>query len=146
MRTGRTLGAAVWMPNVSGGHTLTILAANTNGAVQGIRADGGMLVGFISSPVYRLAQPGGTWSAPITVAGGCYGVRAVSDASRLVLNKCPLGAGNKVSGAYADPPYTSLTRLGRLGPTFEGNVTSISHGGRYASGFIGSTGVYWALP
>jgi len=59
---GTTSGPAVWMPNGTGGYTVTTLA--NAGAVNGVRRDGGMLVGFTSGPVYWLAQPGGRWSAP----------------------------------------------------------------------------------
>ena len=96
-----------------------------------------MLVGFTSGPVYWLAQPGGTWSAPITVAGGCSGVKDVSDAGRFVLNDCPIAnGGGQTSAAYADAPYGSLTRLGGLGPKSNvGFASGISHGGRYAGGY-----------
>jgi hypothetical protein len=147
---GRKLGPAVWMPNGTGGYTLTVLSAS--GAVNGVRFDGGMLVGFTSASVYWLAQPGGTWSAPITVAGGCNGVKDVSDAGRFVLNSCPLGTGKKASVAYADAPYATLTRLGGLGPTdVPATVAGISHGGRYAAGNANTSptvtvGVYWSLP
>jgi len=142
---GKRLGPAVWMPNGSGGYALTTLAAS--GAVNGVRYDGGLLVGFTTVPVYWLAQPGGGWSAPITVAGGCSGVKDVSDAGRFVLNSCPIGNGKQASAAYADPPYAALSRLGGLGPTgVPASVAGISRGGRYAAGYAGSVGVYWSLP
>ncbi len=147
---GQKLGPAVWMPNGTAGYTLTTLAPA--GAVNGVRADGGMLVGFTSVPVYWLAQSGGTWSAPIVVAGGCSGVKDVSDAGRFLLNDCPIANGGVASAAYADAPYGSLTRLGGLGP--KGNVgfaSGISHSGHYAAGYAnvnnqGSVGIYWTLP
>lgn len=146
----RVAAPAVWMPNGSGAYTLTTLAAS--GAVNGVRADGGMLVGFISSPVYWLAQAGGTWSAPIAVAGGCNGVKDVSDGSRFILNDCPIANGGQTFAAYADAPYGSLTRLGGLGPKSNvGFASGIAHGGRYAGGYAnvnnqGSVGIYWTLP
>ena len=147
---GRTLGPAVWMPNGVGGYTVTSLA--TSGAVNGVRADGGMLVGFISAPVYWLAQPGGTWSSPITVAGSCSGVKDVSDAGRFILNDCPFSNNGQTFAAYADAPYSSLSRLGGLGPKSNvGFASGISHGGKYAGGYAnvnnqGSVGIYWTLP
>ena len=148
---GRFLGPAVWMPNGAGGYALTVLAAK-NGAINGVRSDGGMLVGFTSSPsasapMYWTAQPGGTWGAPVTVAGGCFAIKDISDAGRFVLTDCPFSNGNRVSSAYADAPYSSLSRLGGLGPnTFGGFASGISHGGHYAAGYAGSVGVYWQLP
>ena len=126
------------MPNGSAGYTLTTLASA--GAVNGVRADGGMLVGLTSVPVYWLAQPGGTGSAPIAVAG------------RFLLNDCPIANGGVASAAYADAPYGSLARLGGLGS--KGNVgfaSGISHDGHYAAGDAnvnnqGSVGIYWTLP
>jgi len=144
---GRKLGPAIWTPNGSGGYALTVLST-LNGAVNGVRSDGGMLVGFTSSPQYWLAQPGGTWSAPVTVAGGCFGIKDVADAGRIILNDCPFSNGNRSSSAYADPPYGSLTRLGGLGPgTLGGFARGISRGGHYVAGDAGSGGgVYWLLP
>ncbi len=148
---GKSLGPAVWMPNGSGGYTLTLLATK-NGAVNGIRSDGQMLVGFtstpsVSAPMYWLAQPGGTWGAPVTVAGGCNAVKDVADAGRFVLNDCPISNGGQASPAYADAPYGTLSRLGGLGPkNIAGFVSGISHGGHYAGGYAGSQGVYWWLP
>lgn len=66
------------MPNGSGGYSLTQLGST--GAVNGVRADGGLLVGFTSASVYWRAQPGGTWSAPVTVTAGCGGIKDVADA------------------------------------------------------------------
>src|SRR5678815_5502708 len=79
---GTTSGPAVWMPNGTGGYTVTTLA--NAGAVNGVRRDGGMLVGFTSGPVYWLAQPGGRWSAPVAVAGGCFGIKDIADAGRIL--------------------------------------------------------------
>ena len=147
--TGRVLGPAVWMPNGSGGYTLTTLA--NAGAVNGVRADGGLLVGFTSGPVYWRAQPGGTWSAPVTVAGGCSGIKDIADAGRIILNDCPFATKGQTFAAYAEAPYASLSRLGGLGP--KGNVgfaSGISHGGHFAGGNATvnnqSVGIYWALP
>ena len=146
---GRTLGAAVWMPNGSGGYTMTSLA--TLGAVNGVRADGGLLVGFTSTPVYWRAQTGGTWSAPITVPGGCSSVKDIADAGRVILNDCPLTTKGQTFAAYADAPYGSLSRLGGLGPKSNvGFASGISHSGHYASGYADvnsqSVGIYWTLP
>ena len=141
---GHQLGPAVWTPNGTGGYTLTTLAGS--GAVNGVRWDGGMLVGFTSVPVYWLAQSGGTWSAPITVAGKCSGVKDVSDGGRFVLNDCPF-ANNLKFATYADAPYSSLTRLGGVGKKGNaGTISGISHGGHYAAGTAGGVGVYWMLP
>ena len=145
---GRVLGPAVWMPNGSGGYTLTTLA--NAGAVNGVRADGGLLVGFTSVSVYWRAQ-GGTWSAPVTVAGGCSGIKDIADAGRIILNTCPFATKGQTFAAYADAPYGSLSRLGGFGP--KGNVgtaSGISHGGHFAGGYASvnnqSVGIYWALP
>jgi hypothetical protein len=153
---GRVLGPAVWMPNGAGGYAITVLA-NANGAVNGIRSDGAMLVGFTSAhssstPLYWVAQAGGAWSTPIVVAGGCTVVKDVSDGGRFVLNECPIGSGKQASAGYADAPYSVLSRLGGLGPTgVPASVAGISHGGHYASGYAyitpqRSVGVYWTLP
>lgn len=146
---GRVLGPAVWMPNGSGGYTLTTLA--NAGAVNGVRADGGLLVGFTSVSVYWRAEPGGTWSAPVTVAGGCSGIKDIADAGRIILNTCPFATKGQTFAAYADAPYGSLSRLGGFGP--KGNVgtaSGISHGGHFAGGYASvnnqSVGIYWALP
>jgi hypothetical protein len=146
---GRVLGPAVWMPNGSGGYALTALA--NAGAVNGVRADGGLLVGFTSVSVYWRAQPGGTWSAPVTVAGGCSGIKDIADAGRIILNTCPFATKGQTFAAYADAPYGSLSRLGGFGP--KGNVgtaSGISHGGHFAGGYASvnnqSVGIYWALP
>jgi hypothetical protein len=145
---GTTSGPAVWMPNGTGGDTVTTLA--NAGAVNGVRRDGGMLVGFTSGPVYWLAQPGGRWSAPVAVAGGCNGIKDIADAGRIILNDCPVTKG-QTRAAYADVPYGSLSRLGGLGP--KGNVgfaSGISHGGHFAGGYTTvnnqSVGIYWTLP
>jgi hypothetical protein len=148
----RTLGPAVWVPNGSGGYLITTLASS--GAVNGVRSDGGMIVGFTSVPVYWLALPGGGWSAPVTVAGGCNSIKDVSDASRFVLNGCPMVSNGKAKTfpAYGDTPYTSLTRLGGLGPSgTPGFVAGVSHSGHFASGNVYLTtntpvGVYWIVP
>lgn len=146
---GRVLGPAVWMPNGTGGYTLTTLA--NAGAVNGVRADGGLLVGFTSASVYWRAQPGGTWSAPVTVAGGCNGIKDIADAGRIILNDCPFATKGQTFVAYSDAPYGSLSRLGGFGP--KGNVgtaSGISHGGHFAGGYASvnnqSVGIYWALP
>jgi len=146
---GRVLGPAVWMPNGSGGYTLTTLA--NAGAVNGVRADGGLLVGFTSVSVYWRAETGGTWSAPVTVAGGCSGIKDIADAGRIILNTCPFATKGQTFAAYADAPYGSLSRLGGFGP--KGNVgtaSGISHGGHFAGGYASvnnqSVGIYWALP
>jgi hypothetical protein len=146
---GRVLGPAVWTPNGSGGYTLTTLASA--GAVNGVRADGGMLVGFTSASVYWRAQPGGTWGAPVTVAGGCNGIKDIADAGRIILNDCPFATKGQTFAAYADAPYGSLSRLGGFGP--KGNVgtaSGISHSGHFAGGYASvnnqSVGIYWTLP
>ena len=146
---GTTSGPAVWMPNGTGGYTVTTLA--NAGAVNGVRWDGGMLVGFTSGPVYWLAQPGGTWSAPVTVAGGCNGIKDIADAGRIILNDCPFRTKGQTFAAHADAPYASLSRLGGFGP--QGNVgfaSGISHGGHFAGGNATvnnqSVGIYWTLP
>jgi hypothetical protein len=148
---GLRLGPAVWVPDVTGAYTLTTLASS--GAVNGVRSDGGMLVGFTSAPVYWLAMPGGGgWSSPVTVGGGCNGVKDVSDAGRIILNDCPFTNGGQTFAAYSDAPYGSLTRLGGLGPKSNvGFVSGISHGGRYAAGnasvnTLGTVAIYWNLP
>ena len=145
---GRVLGPAVWMPNGTGGYTLTTLASA--GAVNGVRADGGLLVGFTSASVYWRAQ-GGTWSAPVTVAGGCNGIKDIADAGRIILNDCPFVTKGQTYAAYADAPYASLSRLGGFGP--KGNVgtaSGISHNGHFAGGYASvnnqSVGIYWTLP
>ena len=150
-RWSRCSGPRSGMPNGSGSYTLTTLAAQ--GAVNGIRSDGLMLVGFTSGPVYWLAQTGGTWSAPFAVSGGCSGVKDVSDAGRFILNDCPIASGGgQTTAVYSDAPYATLTRLGGLGPKSNvGFASGISHGGRYAGGYAnvnnqGSVGIYWALP
>ncbi len=145
----RTLAPAVWMPNGTGGSTYTLLAT-VNGAVNGVRFDGGMLVGFTSTAVYWLAQPGGTWSAPISVPN-CGGVKDVADGGRFILNDCTLTKGGTAGPAYADPPYAPVTRLGGLGPkNIAGTASGISHDGRYGAGYATvnnqNVGVYWALP
>ena len=152
---GRKLGPAVWMPNGTGGYAITVLSTS-NGAVNGVRADGGMLVGFTSTassstPLYWVAQSGGTWSAPVVVAGGCSGIKDIGDTGRFLLNDCPVSSGNRSSPAFADPPYGSLTTLGGLGPnTYGAFASGISHGGRYAAGYATvnsqSVGIYWSLP
>jgi hypothetical protein len=146
---GTALGPAVWMPNGTGGYAATTLART--GAVNGVRWDGGMLVGFTSGAVYWLAQPGGRWSAPVTVAGGCFGIKDVADAGRIILNDCPFTSKGQTFAAYADAPYASLSRLGGFGP--KGNVgfaSGISHDGHFAAGQATvnnqSVGVYWMLP
>lgn len=147
---GRVLGAAVWMPNDAGGYTMTSLA--TSGAVNGVRADGGLLVGNVTAAVYWRAQPGGTWGAPVTVPGGCGVAKDIADTGRIVLNGCPSTNKGLSGAAYADAPYGSLSRLGGLGPKGTvGFASGISHGGRYAGGYAdvsgqGSVGIYWALP
>jgi hypothetical protein len=146
---GTTSGPAVWMPNGTGGYTVTTLA--NAGAVNGVRWDGGMLVGFTSGPVYWLAQPGGRWSAPVAVAGGCFGIKDIADAGRIILNDCPFRTKGQTFAAYADAPYASLSRLGGFGP--QGNVgfaSGISRGGHFAAGNATvnnqSVGIYWTLP
>jgi hypothetical protein len=145
----RTLAPAVWVPNGTGGYTYTLLSTS-NGAVNGVRLDGGMIVGFISTAVYWLAQPGGTWSAPISVPA-CGGVKDVADSGRFLMNECTVGKSNTSGPAFADPPYASLTRLGGLGPkNIPGTASGISHGGRYAGGYATvnglNVGIYWQLP
>ncbi|MEP7344338.1 MAG: hypothetical protein ABI877_03685 [Gemmatimonadaceae bacterium] len=147
----RTLGPAVWTPNGSAGYQMTILAPS--GAVNGVRSDGGMLVGFTSKPVYWPALPGGGWGAPIAVSvGGCDGVKDVADAGRFILNACRFTNGGQTFAAYADAPYSSLSRLGGLGPKSNvGFASGISHGGQYAAGYAnvnnqGAVGIYWRLP
>jgi hypothetical protein len=147
---GRVLAPAVWMPNGSGGYALTVLSTS-GGAVNGVRSDGGMVAGYLSTPVYWLAQPGGAWSAPITIAGGCNAVKDVAEAGRIILNYCPFRNRGQPTAAYADVPYGTLNQLGGLGPKSSGTVaTDIAPSGHYAGGFTTvnsqTVGIYWALP
>jgi hypothetical protein len=146
---GRTLAPAVWVPNGTGGYTYTLLST-ANGAVNGVRSDGGLIVGFTSTAVYWLAQPGGTWSAPTSVSA-CGSVKDVADSGRFLMNGCSSAKSQPSGPAYADAPYSTFVRLGGLGPkNMPGTAAGISHGGHYAGGYATvnsqSVGVYWTLP
>ncbi|HJR35649.1 MAG TPA: IPT/TIG domain-containing protein [Gemmatimonadales bacterium] len=136
--------AAVWEPN-GAGYSLITLAPNGSRAM-GINAAGTLIVGASGGlAAYWERLPGGGWSAPITLPGGCTLARAVDDLGRIVANDCP--SGNRTTPAIFAAPYSTatMTRLGGLGPTNAGYAEGISPSGIYVVGQAQGVGVYWQI-
>jgi hypothetical protein len=145
---GSAFQAAAWESSGSG-YSLTAIAPGGSRAM-GINSAGTLIVGASGgSAAYWERLPGGGWSSPITLPGGCGIAKAVDNAGRIVANSCP--DGNRSSPAVFAPPYstTTMIRLSGLGPSLGGYAEGMSPSGNYVVGEVvnggTSIGVYWKL-
>lgn len=134
--------AAAWQPDGLGGWALVTLAPVPSGA-QGINSAGTLIVGGAGGvAVYWERLPGGGWSAPISLPGGCSNARAVDDSRRIAIDGCPSGKPTASQAAVLVPPYSASTMIHLGGLGGQSAVEAMSPSGNWIVGGPGQ-GVYW---